>query len=330
MLTRSLFGNADTRIEINRLLNNLPKWANNLPAFRKIVRFFFPVWQLLKQVTKAIHKMPNWMFTVAVVIGLARIALWVGSDKDVQIQSIGDLFSKNVIKVVFEAAESIAITAAAMLYFKEAPDRKTRMRYEAAQVLDNAAAAKVSTSYARIIALQDLNNDGFVLDGLDVPVSDLTRIQLPNAKLRNANFQGSSLCGVDLSKADLVKANFQGANLSDANLREVELRDADLRETDLSSAELAKANLSRAKLSGANLTEVNLRGANLWEADLAEANLEGADLSQANLERANLSQANLGGANLSRTSLKGATLLPSQLQTARLHQTILPDGSISK
>jgi hypothetical protein len=54
----------------------------------------------------------------------------------------------------------------------EAPDRKKRKHYEAWQVIDNAAAATVPTSYARVNALQDLNNDGVTLQGLDVPGAD--------------------------------------------------------------------------------------------------------------------------------------------------------------
>ncbi len=86
----------------------------------------------------------------------------------------------------------------------------------------------------------------------------------------------------------------------------------DLRGADLHQADLRGVNLTRADLSQSDLREANLAAANLLDANLRNANLEGADLLVTNLVGANL---------------RHASLLQSQVDTARICNTIAPDGT---
>lgn len=249
--------------------------------------------EAFNRIERLIERIPTWLFAIAAVIGLALIALWLEVDT---IKSWRD-----AVKVLFEHAESIAIVAAVIFFFKEAPNRKAQKHYEAWQVIDHAAAAKVSTSYARIQALQDLNQDGVALKG----------IHLPGAHLQEINLPGVILTCADLSYADLVKANFADANLSHANLSHANLIDADLR----------GANLMDADLSHAILGITNLSFANLMDADLVDANLMDADLSHADLKGATFTNADLSCTDLRHT--RNWTL--TQIQSARFWEKAIHD-----
>jgi uncharacterized protein YjbI with pentapeptide repeats len=121
-----------------------------------------------------------------------------------------------------------------------------------------------------------------------------------------------------------------------ANPRHVVL----LRETqecamcDLSNAYLIAANLEGNFMLGSNLSRANFKAANLRGASLSRANLSGADLSMTNLTLAKLALANLTNANLDHADLSKADLLSANLtgvnlDTAKLCQTIMPDGIAS-
>jgi uncharacterized protein YjbI with pentapeptide repeats len=264
--------------------------------------------QTFNKLEKLVEKIPTWLFATGAIIVLALIALWLEED---HIESFRDS-----IRVLFEHAESIAIVAAVIFFFKEAPSRKAQKHYEAWQVIDHAAAAKVSVSYARIQALQDLNQDGVSLGGLD----------LSGAHLQGVNLQGATLINVDLRGADLVRANLRGANLSRTDLRGAILIDADLRSADLSIAALRGAILGLADLRQADLVDADLTSANLIDADLNHANLRGATLYDANLCNADLRSASLYGADLRQA--KNFTL--EQVKSARNWEKAIYDEEFSK
>lgn len=240
--------------------------------------------ETFNKLERLIQKVPTWLFATGAIVILALIALWLEAD---HIKSLRD-----VIKVLFEHAESIAIVSAVVFFFKEAPNRKAQKHYEAWQVIDHAAAAQVSMSYARIQALQDLNEDGVPLRG----------IHLPGAYLQGINLQGAVLSCADLSGADLVRANLSHTNLSHANLSGATLIDANLRGANLIDADLSGAILGIADLSGAILIDTDLIGANLIDADLSHADLRGATLADADLSHADLRQTK----NLTSQQIKSA------------------------
>ncbi|WP_235006842.1 pentapeptide repeat-containing protein [Calothrix rhizosoleniae] len=236
--------------------------------------------------------------------------------------SLLQCFYKQALSVIeLNNIESFSILAAATLYLLESRERRRNTIYEAWQVIDNAAAANVATSYARIKALKDLNNYGVSLKALDVPSADLNGIDLAgadlsianlsNANLTYANLKGANLSdaqleGANLCRAILKEANLQFANLSDAQLEGANLCHADLSNTDLGGANLGGADLRGAILEFADLNGVQLEVANLTGAKLAGAQLEGADLSDAKLEGVNLQQAYLLHANLTYADLRNA------------------------
>lgn len=197
-------------------------------------------------------------------------------------------------------AETISMVVALVLFIKEAPNRKKQLHYQAWSKVDAAHGVKVS--YARIMALQDLNEDGVSLRGLDVPGGEFIDIKLPSC---------------NLSAANLSQTDFSNANLSNANLD-----NADLSKAKLSGANLSHATLSFAKLSQANLCSANFNGANLICTDLSNTNMAGVNLKNASLSGANLNGAYLNGANL-----KGAKVSMDELSCALLDGAVMPDGS---
>ncbi len=248
--------------------------------------------QLIRQLERATQSIPTWLAIAVAVIFLVILALW--AEDDVQIYSIQDLISRRTIKAVFAQAQSIAVVVAIIFYLKEAPDRRAQKHYEAWRVIDNAAAANVSTSYARRIALQDLHKDSVSLRGLDAPGANLARIDMPKADLQEANLQEANLQEANLQEANLSGANLQKANLRGANLQAANLQGANLRDADLSGADLRETDLQKA----------NLRGAELWRAELWDADLQDADLRWAEFQGTELN-----GAKLCRTTMPDGTEL---------------------
>jgi uncharacterized protein YjbI with pentapeptide repeats len=266
-----------------------------------------------------LQKVPTWLFLTLVVIGLAGFAVGVNV-KDLRCgdepQKVGckktskkndwlphSLLLQAIAKLIFDNAESIAIVSAVALYFKEAPDRETQSQYEAWQVIDRAAAAGVSTSYARIKALEDLNNAGISLQGIDMPGADLRQIDLSGADLKISTLNRTDLIQANLSGANLTRVNFGGSNLIDANLN---------------GADLSDANLNDANLMGADLSGVELKGTVLYLANLSLANLRGVKLNAANFSSADLRGADLSGADLTELSFDPLTLYANPTKKTRL------------
>lgn len=261
--------------------------------------------QLTRQFEQAVQSIPTWLAIVVAVIFLSALALWL--EDDIKIYSFRDLISRATIKAIFAQAQSIAVVVAIILYLKEAPDRKAQKHYEAWRVIDSAAAANVSTSYARCIALQDLHKDSVSLRGLDASGANLARIGLPKADLQEANLEMANLQEANLQEADLSEANLCGANLQKANLRGANLQTANLQEANLRDADLSGANLRET-----NLQKANLRGAELWKAELWEANLQDADLRWAEFQGPEME-----GARLCRTTMPDGTELSQESNTLR-------------
>ncbi|WP_019507993.1 globin domain-containing protein [Pleurocapsa sp. PCC 7319] len=197
---------------------------------------------------------------------------------------------------LLEGADAISLLVALVLYIKETPDRKKEFHYQAWSTIDNANGVKVS--YARILALQDLNEDRVPLKGLIAPNANLAKINLPKADLSDVN----------LTKANLSNANLSHANLGNALLARVNFTDANLSYANLGFAKLSYVNLSSANLSHANLVCTDLRDANLSGTNLSRANLSGADLHNAYFTGANLKDAKVNESDLRQAYLKGATM----------------------
>ena len=225
-------------------------------------------------------------------------------------------FSKQVLAVVaLNNIEGFSILAAATLFLLESRERRRNSIYEAWQVIDNAAAANVSTSFARVKALQDLNKYGVSLKGLDVPGAYLSEIYLPNA---------------DLDLADLSRTNMTYANLKEASLCDAQLESANLSRASLKETNLTYANLNSAQLEGANLTRANLSYADLNSTDMGNANFKDAKLNYANLNGSMLEGASMIDANLSYAQLEGSDLNGAQLEGACFQFASLLDASLNQ
>jgi uncharacterized protein YjbI with pentapeptide repeats/hemoglobin-like flavoprotein len=225
---------------------------------------------------------------VVLIATILFIVIYVNADEN------------TLLAEILNGADAISLIVALVIFIKETPDRRKQFHYQAWSTID--AAHNIKVSYARILALQDLNEDNVPLKGLDVPGAELVNINLPKANLSAANLQ----------ETDLSNANLSHANLDNAKL---------------SQAQLSGANISHANLGFANLSQANLSNVNFSHANLICANLSNTNMSGANLRNANLSGANLHGAYLTGANLKNARVNISELDCAFLEGAIMPDGT---
>ena len=169
---------------------------------------------------------------------------------------------------------SFSILVAVIFYFSESGDRLKQKHYQAWQVI-NTAQGK-GGSGGRIEALQELDQDGVPLVGVDVSGAFLQGIRLPGARLLRAD-----LNAVDARNSDFQSADLMGGNLHFGNFRESNFRDAKLQGADLSDADFCSANLSGAVLDGATLDAADLGNTDLsnvkWE---QIKSLKGANIRQ--------------------------------------------------
>ncbi len=196
---------------------------------------------------------------------------------------------------LLNSLESFAFIMALCLFLLETPDRTKQAQYEAWQVVD--AAHGLKTSYARIQALQDLNEDQVSMKGLYAADADLRNIDLK---------------GADLSNADLSGANLRGANLINANLSNANLTDVDFSNANLANARLSSSNLANANFVETNLSNVDFVGAIITDTNFVRANLERAYFGDNSFLKTNLKDADIkktkffGVENLSSAQIKSA------------------------
>src|SRR4028118_261563 len=209
---------------------------------------------------------PAWL--VASVSAVLFIIIYVAADDN------------SLIGEILQSVDALSMVVALILFIKEAPDRRKQFHYQAWSIVDAAHGVKVS--YARILALQDLNEDGVSLRGLDAIGAELVAINLPSAnlsetKLSETDLSNANLSHANLNNANLSQAKLSGANLSHANLSFARLSQVKFASANLSSTNLICANLTHANMSGVNLNNANLSGANLKDVYLTGANLKNAD-----------------------------------------------------
>jgi hypothetical protein len=182
------------------------------------------------------------------------------------------LLSRWTFVVVLEYLGSLSILVAVFFYFHDSENRVKQRHYQAWQVI-NTAQGK-GGSGGRIEALQELNEDGVPLVGVDA--------------------SGAFLQGVHLGKARLLRSDF-----SAADLRNSDFKAADLQDSDLHSANFRQSNFEKASLFGARMNDSDLQGTNLSGADLSGAMLDNADLRFAIMNNTNWSNIrSIKGANL--------------------------------
>lgn len=179
---------------------------------------------------------------------------------------------------LLDMVEGFSILVAVFLFFLETPERDKQAHYEAWKVIDSAYGLK--TSYARLQALQDLNEGQISLRGLNAPEADLRGINLSNADLSNADLSGANLSGANLSNADLSNVNLTEANLSNANLSNTKFNSANLAYCDFIEADLQNVDFVGANILGANFVRANLDRAYLGDVDFSQSILKDATVKQ--------------------------------------------------
>ena len=209
----------------------------------------------------------------------------------------------SLIQTIIDTLEPLSIFIAVLLLIKEGPERKRQFHYQAWSIIDSATG--IENSQARIIALEDLCDDGV----------SLAEIDLTKAKLNNIEMNGVNLSDAILNKAQLTNAELFYANLNNC----------DLTESNGVGVTLYRANLGFANLQKSNFSSANLAKANLMFADFREANFSGTNFYKANLKGVQFEGAYLSGANL-----KDAEVIIEDLKKAYLVDAIMPDGSIHK
>ncbi len=264
--------------------------------------------QSTRQLEQRLQAVPTWLVALISVVILSGLIVLVRGNYDASAPSSS--YRQYVLNTLLDDAEAIAIMVAVILYIKGAPDRKAQKHYEAWRVIDTAAAANVTTSYARFQAIEDLYQDGVPLKWLEAPKANLTGIALPKANLQNCN-----LAGAILERANLRGANLRGANLAGA---------------DLSHADLVGSDLTGADLRAAILRSATLWEANLWEADLANAELRWADLNQPQLDNAKLSETILPDGSLCKRSVGQEPVGKLSLDKTALDETALGEPSLTE
>lgn len=242
---------------------------------------------------------------------------------------------------VLRLVAHFTVIVAVVSYFAGADDRQRETRYQAWQVI-NLAQGKPGSG-GRRAALQELNEEGASLRGVDVRYAVLDGLNLPNSRLVASTFDSASLTRSDFRHADLGGASFKDATLSfslfdGSNARGADFRRARLQEASMPDMWLKRADLDstfgyQLDLSGSTLDNVEaenamFQNANLDSVEASESNFRGAELIGVGLRRADLHDAifadsrlkwsDLYRANLSNADLRGVTLEATDLRFANL------------
>jgi uncharacterized protein YjbI with pentapeptide repeats len=182
---------------------------------------------------------------------------------------------RSVLLELLEYCGTLSILVGVIFYFAGARDRLEQKHYQAWQVI-NTAQGK-GGSGGRIDALQDLNNDGVALTGVDLRDAFLRNVKLPGASLDRASLGGADMRGADLSDSNLKEANLVYANLEGADLRNARCPDANLKDADFSGANLGGADFLRVDFTAADLRDTDLEGISNWESitSMSLANIHG-------------------------------------------------------
>lgn len=162
------------------------------------------------------------------------------------------LLSRWTFLEVLEYFGSLSVLVAVFFYFHDSENRVKQRHYQAWQVI-NTAQGK-GGSGGRIEALQELNNDGIPLVGVDVSGAFLQGVHLGRARLLRSDFSAA-----DVRNSDFKDADLQDSDLHSANFRHSMFQNASLLRVRMDDADFEGADFSQADLSGAILDDTDLR-----------------------------------------------------------------------
>ena len=150
-----------------------------------------------------------------------------------------------------------SVLVVVIFYFSESGNRTKQRHYQAWQVID--AAQGKGGNGGRIEAMQQLNQDGVSLVGIQADNAFLFGIRLKGGQLDRCDMDSSDLRNSVFDRATLTFCNLQSANFRGASLINADLTDANLQDADFTAANLTRVNLARADLSRADLRNTDLR-----------------------------------------------------------------------
>jgi hypothetical protein len=176
---------------------------------------------------------------------------------------------------VLDYVGSFSILVAVIFYFAGEGDRLKQKHYQAWQVI-NTAQGK-GGSGGRIDALQELNDDGVSLVGVDVSGAYLRDVTVVHADLRRGGFDGADLRDAVLHDSVLASSSLRGTNLRKADCSRVDFTDADFSDADLNGAALSDAEMKNATLDRADLRAAELSALRDWQSisSITLANIHG-------------------------------------------------------
>lgn len=164
---------------------------------------------------------------------------------------------------VLEYLGSFGVLIAVIFYFAEAGDRLKQKHYQAWQVI-NSAQGKGGNG-GRMEALEELNEDGVSLVGVDLSLAFLKGVRLKKANLARANFAAADARDAEMPGAKMEDASLRGANFRSAKMEGVSFAGSVLDDGDFSGAGLKRADLTGVSLENADLRDADLEGVK-WEA----------------------------------------------------------------
>ena len=153
--------------------------------------------------------------------------------------------------------------------------------------------------------------------------ASLARSSLFHVKLRNANLEGAILTSARVERADLEGANLRNVSWTDARLLMIHTTRARSEHStfvncDISDSDMNGTDLRHSDFGETRLKNIRLRGASLQNSKFAMATLQNVVFTEANLESSVLAGAFMGRCELRRSRLKGANLQSTTLKKCDL------------
>ena len=198
------------------------------------------------------------------------------------------------IDLILNSLEPLGVLLAVVIFIRETPERKKQFHYQALSTIDRASG--IRNSKARVIALQDLVDQGINLDELDLSNSNLEKIELNGVEIKGGNFMSANLQKSEMHLSNLQKSNFKNVSAAGFQIRFGNLSFSNFSESNFSNADFSNSNLmfsnfKNAKLSGTKFINSKLKGAKFEGAFLSGSNFTGADVDVNELKKAILTNA---------------------------------------
>ncbi|HET7460424.1 MAG TPA: pentapeptide repeat-containing protein, partial [Longimicrobium sp.] len=170
------------------------------------------------------------------------------------------------IMIAITIIQTVLVTIPLWQYFAGEGDRLRTKHYQAWQVI--ALANGRGGDGGRRQALQDLQEDGIALRGIEIPGAILDSLQLPGAGMKRANLRdailtNATLTGAKFGRATLTRTRFVSSSMQAGDLSFARADSAVFNGTALCTALMIATDLRGAQFVGARLDGVNFRGADL-------------------------------------------------------------------